>query len=70
MAQAIANATIVQETFKKRGVVVLPLKVYEEMRAKLNRFKEEARILQIVAAGEREYKEGKLVPVKSLGELA
>ena len=69
MAQAAANTTIVQETFKKKGVVVLPLKAYEKMKERLARLEEEASVLQIVAEGEQEYKQGKLKPVKSLRGL-
>ena len=70
MAYTVADNTIAFESFKKKGVVVLPLKVYEEMKAKLARLVAETKVLQIVAEGEREYKEGKLQPVNSLRELA
>ena len=70
MAQTIVNTTIMHETFKKKGIVVLPLKAYEKMKERIVRLEEEARVLQIVADGEREYKAGKLKPIKSLSELA
>ena len=64
------NTTIVNESLKKKGVVVLPLRAYEKMKERLVQLEEEAKVLQIVAEGEREHKEGKLKSVQSLGELA
>ena len=69
MANGFSNTAIIKETFKKKGVVVLPLQTYEKMRERLSVLQEEARALQIIAEGEKEYKEGKLKPIKSLGEV-
>jgi len=70
MAYAIANSTIANESLRKKGVVVLPLKVYEKIKEKLIHLEQEASVLQIVAEGEREYRDGKLKPIKSLRGLA
>ena len=69
MANGNTNTTIIKETLRKKGVVVLPLRTYEKMKEQLSALEEEAKALQIIAEGEREYKEGKLKPVKSLDEL-
>lgn len=69
MANGVTNIAIVKETLKKGGVVVLPLRTYEKLKERLFLFEEEARALQIIAEGEKEYKAGKLKPIKSLGEL-
>jgi len=69
MANGNTNTAIIKETLRKKGVVVLPLKTYEKMKDQLSLLQEETRVLQIIAEGEREYKEGKLNPVTSLNEL-
>lgn len=65
---------------KESGMVILPLIKYEklkeeieEMRKKIREWKkrerEEEKILQIIIEGEKEYRAGKLKPIKSLKEL-
>lgn len=61
---------------EKKGMVILPLLEYEKIKKKIGKlerekriFEEEAEILKIIAEGEKEYKEGKLKPIKSLKEL-
>lgn len=70
------NLIIPKEFIKKRGMVILSLREYEKIKekmAKLERARkfsqEEAEILRIIAEGEREYREGKLKPIKSLAEI-
>ena len=70
MASGAINTAILDESLRRRGVVMLSLKAYEKMRERIYRLEEEARILQIVAEGEREFKEGKLKSVQSLRGLA
>lgn len=69
MVNFVVDMVIANASLKRKGVVVLPLKIYEKMKEKLSFLEEETRALQIVAEGEREYKAGKLRPVHSLREL-
>lgn len=72
------NITLPKSILKeKTGVVILPLVKYEKMREKMRKLEkerklaaEEGEILEIIAEGEREYREGKLKPIKSLAELS
>lgn len=76
MVNSTKNLTLPRQTIKEDGLVILPLKEYEKMRRKMAKLAErekalaeEARILEIVVEGEREYREGKLKSIKSLTEL-
>ncbi|MGB2762723.1 MAG: hypothetical protein WBC21_04320 [Minisyncoccales bacterium] len=76
MATLSKNLIVPKEFIQKRGMVFLPLAEYEKIREKIERLErerkfsqEEAEILRIIAEGEREYKEGKLKPIKSLAEI-
>jgi len=68
--------TLPKSAIRKEGMVILPLTEYEKIRKKIEKLKkekklsvEEAEILKIIAEGEKEYKEGRLKPIKSLAEL-
>ena len=68
--------TLPKSAIRKEGMVILPLAEYEKIRKKIEKLKkekklsvEEAEILKIIAEGEKEYKEGRLKPIKSLAEL-
>ena len=70
------NLILPKEILENEGVVVLPLKKYEKIKEKMREFsrqkkilREEAETLKIIAEGEKEYKKGKLKPIKSLAEL-
>lgn len=72
----ITKNSIVSKALNEKGLVVLPLEQYEKLRKKIERLEkakkiaiEEAEVLRIVAEGEREYREGKLKPIRSLSEL-
>jgi hypothetical protein len=76
MATLSKNLILPKEMLENEGVVVLPLKKYEEIKEKMREFskqkkilREEAETLRIITEGEKEYKEGKLKPIKSLAEL-
>ncbi len=76
MAGSTKNLTLPRQAIKEDGLVILPLKEYEKMRRKMakliegkNALAEETRVLEIVAEGEREYREGKLKSIRSLAEL-
>ncbi|MCK4453978.1 hypothetical protein KAU51_01350 [Candidatus Parcubacteria bacterium] len=76
MATLSKNLIVSKEFIQKRGMVFLPLAEYEKIKEKIERLErerkfsqEEAEILRIIAEGEREYKEGKLKPIKSLAEI-
>jgi len=70
------NLTLPRQIIKEDGLVILPLKEYEKMRKKVAKLTEkkkvlteEARVLEMIAEGEKEYREGKLKSIKSLAEL-
>jgi hypothetical protein len=76
MATLSKNLILPKEMLKNEGVVILPLKKYEEIKEKMREFsrqkkilREEAETLKIITEGEKEYKERKLKPIKSLAEL-
>ncbi|GEM_PF-5760684 len=69
MANGITNTAIVRESFREKGVVVLPLKEYSAIQKRVEKLAGEAKALQIIAEGEREYREGKLKQTKSLKSL-
>lgn len=76
MAILSKNLILPKEMLENEGVVVLPLKKYEKIKEKMREFsrqkkilREEAETLKIIAEGEKEYKKGKLKPIKSLAEL-
>ncbi len=66
MATLSKNLILSKEILENEGVVVLPLKKYEEIKEKMREFskqkkilREEAETLKIIAEGEKEYKERK-----------
>ncbi|PIS39191.1 MAG: hypothetical protein COT33_03255 [Candidatus Nealsonbacteria bacterium CG08_land_8_20_14_0_20_38_20] len=70
------NIVLPKSALKERGVVILPLLEYEkikkeneEMRKRIQMWKEEEEVLEIIEEGEKEYQEGKLKSIKSLKEL-
>lgn len=71
------NIVLPRATLKrKEGVVILDLSQYEKIRKKMEKLEEERRrqreeekILEIINKGEKEYKKGKIRPIKSLKEL-
>jgi hypothetical protein len=76
MANGVHDLRLPRAAAQASGLVVLPLKKYEALREKIGRLEnqrklatQEAQALKIIAEGEREYREGKLKPVKSLAEL-
>lgn len=78
MASRISKNLVLPRTAiqKKEGIVVLDLSQYEKMRKKIERLEEERRrrqeeekVLEIIKEGEREYRKGKIRPIKSLKEL-
>ena len=76
MATLSKNLILPKKILENEGVVILPLKKYEEIKEKINKFnrqkkilREEAETLRIITEGEKEYKEKKLKPIKSLAEL-
>ena len=76
MATLSKNLILPKEMLENEGVVVLPLKKYEEIKEKMREFsrqkkilREETETLRIITEGEEEYKKGKLKPMKSLADL-
>lgn len=78
MASRIPNNLILPRAAiqKTGGVVILDLPQYEKIKKKIERLREEKRrwreeeeVLEIIKKGEREYREGKIQPIKSLKEL-
>jgi len=76
MAISTKNLTLPRDAIQEKGMVILPLKEYEKMRTKMVKLEEErrtsmeeAKVLAIIAEGEREYKGGKLKAIKSLAQL-
>lgn len=70
------NSLLTKEVFRQRGVVILPLREYDKIKRKMDDLEKERKLsvqeeeaLEIIAEGEREYKEGRLKPIKSLAEL-
>jgi hypothetical protein len=68
--------TLSKEIIKEKGLVILPLRKYEKLKEKIEKLErekrssaEETEVLGIIAEGEREYKEKKLVAMKSLADL-
>jgi len=69
MATSTKNLTLPRWAIQEKGMVILPLREYEKMWRKMARLAEEAKVLEIIAEGEREYRGGKLKAIKSLAEL-
>ena len=76
MAISTKNLTLPKHAIQEKGMVIFPLKEYERISKKIARLvkekkalTEEARILSIIAEGEREYRGGKLKAIKSLVDL-
>ena len=76
MANSTENLILPKGTFRKKGIVILPLVEYEKIREKMERLErgkrvsqEEVKTLKIIAEGEKEYKDGKLKRINSLAEL-
>ena len=63
--QTILHEKFVTDKNGKRTAVILEVKEYEKMLALL----EEAHILNIVREGEKEYRQRKLKPIRSMAEL-
>ena len=69
------NLTLPRQAIKKEGLVILPLKEYKKMWDKIEKLAEEKKasieeikILEIIAEGESEYREGKTIRANSLKE--
>ena len=76
MVNLSKNLILSERTIKeKRRMVILPLVEYEKIKKKIGKLErerrvleEEAEILKIITEGEKEYKEGRLKPIKSFYE--
>lgn len=73
MAISTKNLTLPRQVIEEDGLVIFPLREYEKMSKKMARLieekkvlTEEARVLEIIAEGEREYKGGKTIKAPSL----
>jgi hypothetical protein len=77
MTNQIKNPIIIpKEAIAKEGIVILPLREYQKTKEEIEKLKKqkgislkELEILKIIAEGEKEYREKKLKPLKSLAEL-
>jgi tetrahydromethanopterin S-methyltransferase subunit A len=78
MANLSKNSINVSKSLIRRreGIVILGLPEYEKIKKKIEKLEkerkfrlEEEKILKLIKEGEREYREGKIKPIKSLKEL-
>jgi hypothetical protein len=72
----LINNSVASRALKEKGVVILPLRQYEKIKKTIERLEEakrlateEAKVLKTIAEGEKEYRKGKLKPLKSLVNL-
>jgi len=72
----LTKNSVASRALREKGVVILPLRQYEKIKKTMERLEEakrlateEAKVLRTIAEGEKEYREGKLKPLKSLAAL-